>query len=113
MAKRPNIQRCAESAPDYTLEQLISMVAVVEYLLAFEPTTEFEGWLVAWVKRIVASEAPLVEPKVLTHYTATYGDDGLVVEFYATSQECDAAMDALERQHKAGDIDTYTGGAIS
>lgn len=65
-----------------------------------------------WVAEL---QAPFgkVDAPVMAYYTAATNQDGeLDVQFYTTSQACDAALDALEQKQRDRDILGYTGGKI-
>lgn len=49
-------------------------------------------------------------PKPWFGWVATYGDDGLQVEFFDTREPFDQAIATAEREHNTGDLDTYTYG---
>ena len=49
-------------------------------------------------------------PKPWFGWVASYGDDGLQVEFFSAREPFDKALAEAEREHEAGDLDTYTYG---
>ena len=48
------------------------------------------------------------------YFAASYGNDGLIVQFFETEEDCMAVVEELEERHSAGgwDLDSYTHGEI-
>lgn len=47
------------------------------------------------------------------YYVATFGDLGLVVEFFTNKREYERECTSVEKEHAAGKLDTYTYGDVA